>query len=45
MADVAGQATAFIVPAICLAVVAAYAMFDLRSNRHGGALVSEGAHA
>ena len=45
VADVAGQAVAFIVPAVCLAVVAAYALFDLRSNRHGGALVSEGAHA
>src|SRR5215217_7582997 len=45
VADVAGQATAFIVPAGCLAVVAAYALFDLRSNRHGGALVSEAAHA
>ena len=45
VADVAGQAVAFIVPAVCLAVVAAYALFDLRSNRHGGALVHEGAHA
>src|SRR4051794_26460811 len=45
VADVAGQAAAFIVPSACLAVVAAYALFDLRSNRHGGALVSEGAHA
>ena len=43
--DRAGAATAFVVPAICLAVVAAYALFDLRSNRHGGALVAEGAHA
>jgi len=43
--DEVGAARAFIVPAICLAVVAAYALFDLRSNRHGGALVSEGAHA
>jgi FHS family L-fucose permease-like MFS transporter len=45
MADVAGQAVAFVVPAACLAVVAAYALFDLRSNRHGGELVSEAAHA
>jgi len=45
VADVAGQAVAFVVPAFCLAVVAAYALFDLRSNRHGGALVSEAAHA
>jgi FHS family L-fucose permease-like MFS transporter len=34
----------FLVPAICLAFVAAYALFDLRSSRHGGPLVSEGAH-
>ena len=33
----------FLVPAICLAVVAAYALFDLRSARHGGPLVTEGA--
>jgi FHS family L-fucose permease-like MFS transporter len=33
----------FIVPAVCLAIVAAYALFDLRSSRHGGPLVSEGA--
>jgi FHS family L-fucose permease-like MFS transporter len=43
--DLFGAAPAFLVPAVCLAVVAAYALFDLRSNRHGGALVSEGAHA
>ncbi len=43
--DQAGAAVAFAVPAVCLAVVAAYALFDLRSNRHGGALVAEGAHA
>src|SRR3954452_15943369 len=43
--DLFGAAPAFLVPALCLAVVAAYALFDLRSNRHGGALVSEGAHA
>jgi MFS transporter, FHS family, L-fucose permease len=34
----------FVVPAACLAVVAAYALFDLRSSRHGGPLVAEGAH-
>jgi FHS family L-fucose permease-like MFS transporter len=34
----------FLVPAICLAIVAAYAVFDLRSARHGGPLVAEGAH-
>ena len=33
----------FIVPAACLSVVAAYAVFDLRSSRHGGPLVAEGA--
>jgi MFS transporter, FHS family, L-fucose permease len=43
--DRAGAATAFVVPGICLAIVAGYALFDLRSNRHGGALVAEGAHA
>ena len=40
--DAAGAAPAFIVPAICLALVACYALFDLRTTRHGGALVSEG---
>ena len=33
----------FLVPAICLAIVAVYALFDLRSARHGGPLVAEGA--
>jgi FHS family L-fucose permease-like MFS transporter len=33
----------FVVPAACLAIVAAYALFDLRSARHGGPLVTEGA--
>ena len=42
--DVAGTAEAFIVPAICLAFVTAYALFDLRTNREGGELVAEGAH-
>ena len=37
-------AVGFIVPAVCLAVVASYALFDLRSARHGGPLVAEGAH-
>jgi FHS family L-fucose permease-like MFS transporter len=41
--DAAGAAQAFIVPAICLALVACYALFDLRTTRPGGALVSEGA--
>jgi len=42
--DRSGTAAAFIVPAICLALVAAYALFDLRTKRHGGPLVTEGAH-
>jgi MFS transporter, FHS family, L-fucose permease len=42
--DEVGAATAFIVPAICLALVTCYALFDLRTNRHGSALVAEGAH-
>ena len=41
--DVAGAAQAYIVPAICLAGVALYALFDLRSSRHTGPLVTEGA--
>jgi FHS family L-fucose permease-like MFS transporter len=40
--DAAGTARGFIVPAVCLAFVAAYAVFDLRSDRHGGPLVTEG---
>jgi MFS transporter, FHS family, L-fucose permease len=38
-----GSSEAFIVPAICLAGVALYALFDLRSERHTGPLVTEGA--
>jgi len=34
---------AYIVPAVCLAGVACYALFDLRTARHGGPLVAEGA--
>jgi FHS family L-fucose permease-like MFS transporter len=41
--DHADTNVGFLVPAICLSVVAAYALFDLRSSRHGGPLVSEGA--
>ncbi len=41
--DSSGTAAGFIVPALCLAVVAAYALFDLRSKRHTGPLVTEGA--
>lgn len=32
--DRAGPAIAYVVPGICLALVAAYAIFDLRSERH-----------
>jgi FHS family L-fucose permease-like MFS transporter len=39
--DAGGAAPAFIIPAICLALVACYALFDLRASRHGDALVSE----
>jgi FHS family L-fucose permease-like MFS transporter len=42
--DVLGAAPAFIVPAVCLALVGCYALYDLRSDRHGHALVAEGAH-
>ena len=41
--DVFGAAQAYIVPAICLAGVALYALFDLRSSRHTGPLVTESA--
>ena len=40
--DTVGANLAFVVPAICLGLVACYALFDLRSTRHGGPLVSEG---
>jgi MFS transporter, FHS family, L-fucose permease len=40
--DTAGAAPAFIVPAVCLGLVACYALFDLRTTRHGGAVVTEG---
>jgi MFS transporter, FHS family, L-fucose permease len=42
--DHADTNVGFLVPAVCLAVVASYALFDLRSARHGGPLVAEGAH-
>jgi MFS transporter, FHS family, L-fucose permease len=42
--DQVGSATAFVVPATCLALVTSYALFDLRTRRRGGPLVSEGAH-
>jgi MFS transporter, FHS family, L-fucose permease len=41
--DRADTNVGFLVPAFCLAIVAAYALFDLRSSRHGGPLVAEGA--
>jgi FHS family L-fucose permease-like MFS transporter len=41
--DAVGPAFAFIVPAICLGLVACYALFDLRTARHAGPLVAEGA--
>ena len=42
--DTAGTAAGFIVPAVCLALVTCYALFDLRSGPRGGPLVIEGAH-
>jgi FHS family L-fucose permease-like MFS transporter len=42
--DQAGTPAAFIVPAIGLAFVTCYALFDLRTRRHSGPLVTEGAH-
>jgi FHS family L-fucose permease-like MFS transporter len=41
--DAFGAAPAYIVPGICLGLVACYALFDLRTKRRGGPLVSEGA--
>src|SRR3954468_1835953 len=41
--DAWGASEAFIVPAVCLAGVALYALFDLRTSRHTGPLVAEGA--
>src|SRR3954447_23229563 len=42
--DSSSTSAAFLVPAVCLALVACYALFDLRTKRHGGPLVTEGAH-
>ena len=39
--DQVGAAFAFVVPAVCLALVTCYAVFDLRTNRNGGELVAE----
>jgi len=41
LADVSNFAVAFLIPAFALAVVAAYALFDLTTKRHSEALVSE----
>jgi MFS transporter, FHS family, L-fucose permease len=42
--DEVGAALAYAVPGVCLALVACYALFDLRTHRGGGELVAEGAH-
>ena len=42
--DRMGTALAFVVPGVCLALVALYALFDLRADPEGGPLVVEGAH-
>ena len=42
--DEVGAALAFVVPGVGLALVACYALFDLRTSRGGGELVAEGAH-
>jgi MFS transporter, FHS family, L-fucose permease len=39
-----GTAQAFIVPGVCLAFVALYALFDLRTRRDSAPLVVEGSH-
>jgi FHS family L-fucose permease-like MFS transporter len=39
--DEVGAALAFVVPAVCLALVTAYALFDLRTERAGSATVPE----
>jgi FHS family L-fucose permease-like MFS transporter len=41
--DTVGAAEAYIVPAVCLGGVALYALFDLRTSRHAGPLITEGA--
>jgi MFS transporter, FHS family, L-fucose permease len=42
--DRASTAVGYVVPAVCLALVAAYALFDLRTKRHGSPLLAEGGH-
>jgi len=44
VADATNHAVAYAVTAICFAVVAGYALFDLRTDRVGHALVAEGSH-
>jgi MFS transporter, FHS family, L-fucose permease len=45
VADETNHAVAFVVTAVCFALVAAYALFDLRTDREGHhALVTEGSH-
>jgi FHS family L-fucose permease-like MFS transporter len=46
LVDVAGKnhAIGFIVPAICLAVVALYALFDLRTNRQSHVVITSAGH-
>ena len=41
--DTVGANLAYVVPGICLGLVACYALFDLRTSPQGGPLVSEGA--
>jgi FHS family L-fucose permease-like MFS transporter len=41
--DEVGAALAFAVPGVCLALVACYAAFDLRTSRGGGEVAAEGA--
>jgi FHS family L-fucose permease-like MFS transporter len=41
--DAVGSAQAYIVPGLCLAGVALYALFDLRTSRHAGPLMTEAA--
>ena len=41
--DAVGASPAFIVPGVCLAGVGLYALFDLRTSRHTGPLMAEGA--
>ena len=38
------QAIGFLIVAICLAVVAAYAFFDLKTNRNAEVVVGPGGH-